>query len=120
MKWPGISIGDVPGLTRGAGPAFAWIVALAPLILCFILVIRTAADWLRQHRRSRRLALAGLACWMGVIVAEFVQAQLRRLSMQRSVQGVIEEGLEVTGSTLFLIAFLEFLRFSQRASNRKA
>jgi hypothetical protein len=113
-------IGDVPGLTRGAGPAFAWIVALAPLILCFILVIRTAADWLRQHRRSRRLALAGLACWIGVIVAEFVQAQLRRLSMQRSVQGVIEEGLEVTGSTLFLIAFLEFLRFSQRASNRKA
>jgi hypothetical protein len=114
-------VGDVPGLTAGSAPVFAWIVALAPLIFGFVIAMMTAAEWLRQHRRSRRLALAGLACWIGVIAAEFVQAQLHRLSVERSIQGVIEEGLEVAGSTLFLIAFIEFLRFTRGGAwNREA
>jgi hypothetical protein len=106
-------VGDVPGLTPGSSPVFAWIVALAPLILGFIAAMLTAAEWLRLHHRSRLLALAGVACWIGVIAAEVVEAKLRQLSMERSIQGMIEEGLEVTGSTLFLIAFVEFLRYMQ-------
>jgi hypothetical protein len=109
-------VGDVPGLTPGAGAPFAWLVALAPLIIGFLLVMRMAVQWLRLYPRSRRFALAGCACWIGVLLAEFIQAQLRRLSMERSIQGVIEEGLEITGSTLFLISFLEFLRHVQRSA----
>ena len=103
--------GGVPGLTPGAGPVFAWLVALAPMIIVFLVVMKMAAQWLRLHNRSRNLALAGIACWIGVLLAEFIQAQLRRLSMPRSIQGVIEEGLEIIGTTLFLISFLEFLRY---------
>jgi hypothetical protein len=59
------------------------------------------------------LALLALCCWIGVIGAEVMQAQLARWSLQRSFQGVIEEGLEITGASLFLMAFMEFLRCEQ-------
>jgi len=65
---------------------------------------------LRHHASVRRLLLAGALCWIGVVVAEFVQAQLVRHGLERSIQGVIEEGLEVVGAMLFLFAFLEYLR----------
>lgn len=66
--------------------------------------------WTEEFPRSRMLALAGMACWSGVLAAEFVESQLVRYGMSRSVQGAVEEGLELAGSTLFLMALLEALR----------
>jgi hypothetical protein len=72
-------------------------------------MIVAARSWLVLFPRSQILALAGVACWVGVICAEFAEAQILRWYGKRSIQGVIEEGLEVVGTTLFLMSFLEFL-----------
>lgn len=103
--------GTVPGLTDGAVPAFAWLVALAPLIVLFIIGMVVAARQIAlMSYSSRTLLLAGVACWIGVLIAEITQAQLQRAGMERSVEGVIEEGFEILGATLFLIAFVEACR----------
>jgi len=102
----------VPWLTPGAGADFGWLVALTPFILAFLAVMMIVSRSLRPHPPSYRLAVAGLGCWIGVLLAEFIQAQLRQLSMERSVQGVIEEGLEIVGTNLFLASFLTFLRYT--------
>lgn len=103
--------GTVSWLTEGTLPAFAWLLVLAPLILVFIAcVIAALRTWPSLDRRSRRLVIAGLGCWIGVLAAESVQAQLMRWSLERSLQGVVEEGLELAGALLFLAAFIEVLR----------
>jgi hypothetical protein len=105
--------GGVPGFTTGlpGSRVFVWVLLLLPLILAFMVVTLLACRWwLMRNRRSRNLALLALGCWVGVICAELVQAQLARWSLQRSFQGVVEEGLEVTGASLFMMAFVEFLR----------
>lgn len=90
---------------------YAWVVALLPLIALFVLVVSVLIrQVLSVHRLSRQLATAALGCWIGVIVAEAVEAQMMRLHIYRSVQGTVEEGLEIIGSTLFLLAMCEFLR----------
>ncbi len=105
----------VPGLTDAAPSVFGWLVALSPLIVAFVVCVRAAALQLTAiDRRSRRLMLAALACWLGVLVAEFVQARLYRAGLDRSVQGALEEGLEIAGSTLFLFAFVGLLRRVQK------
>jgi hypothetical protein len=108
------SFGPLPGLTPDISWDFAWLVALFPLIIVFLVVMKVAVQWLRLHPQSRLLALAGIACWIGVLLAEGIQAQMERLAMARSIQGVIEEGLEIIGITCFLISFLQFLRATPR------
>jgi hypothetical protein len=103
-------LGRVPFLTEGGRPAFAWLLIFLPLVAVFLACMMSAVRWLRANPLCRKLALSGMICWIGVLLAEFYEAQVRRWSMQRSLQGVIEEGLELTGATLFLIAFVEFLR----------
>jgi hypothetical protein len=44
-----------------------------------------------------------------VIVAEIAEERMIRWSVEPSVRGLIEEGLEIAGTTLFLIAFTEYL-----------
>lgn len=103
--------GEIRGLTDGGWPAFAWLLALLPLIALFVANAAALARWtFRTHRPSAWLMLAGLAAWLGVLTAEFVQAQLVRAGLPRSFQGVIEEGLEVVGASLFLAALLQLLR----------
>jgi hypothetical protein len=102
--------GTVPFLTEGTLPAFAWLLALLPLIVVFIVTVFAAVRSWPVPRRTRRLVTAGVGCWIGVLLAEFLQAQLMRWSLGRSVQGVIEEGLELTGAVLILVGFVELLR----------
>jgi hypothetical protein len=103
--------GTIPWLTDGGRPAFAWMVVLLPLILLFMArMLLATRRFFGLHRRSRRLMLGGILCWVGVLGAEFVQAQLVRWSIDRSFQGVLEEGLEIVGASLFLFALIEFLR----------
>jgi hypothetical protein len=99
--------GEVPGL---ANPGFAWLLALLPLIVAFAAcTLVLARGTVRWHLPGALLLLAGLACWLGVLVAEFVQAQLVRWSLPRGFQGVIEEGLEITGANVFVAALVELL-----------
>lgn len=99
-------VGPVRGLTDGASAVFAWLVALAPLIALFVGSMLFAARSIGAvDPRGRTLVLAGLGCWIAVLVAEYVQAQLVRAGIERSLQGAIEEGLELAGTTLFLFAF---------------
>jgi hypothetical protein len=106
--------GPVPGLSDGYA-IFGWVVALLPFIVLFIAGMSAMIhSWIRADRRSRNLAMAALWCWIGVVVAEVAEAAIARFSMNRSVQGVVEEGLEITGTAFFFAAFCEFLR-SQEA-----
>jgi hypothetical protein len=103
-------VGTIPFLSEGTVPAFGWLLALLPLIVVFIVVLIKALRSWPGPRYTRVLAIAGLACWIGALLAEFVQSQLMRLGLDRSVEGVIEEGCELIGALLFLISFLEVLR----------
>lgn len=102
-------VGHIRWLTGGNKPTFAWVFVFLPAIVLFVFVIHAAAQSLRGHRKSRNLTLAAVGCWIGVIAAEVVQSQLARFSRERSIQGVIEEGLEILGATFFFIAFVEYL-----------
>jgi hypothetical protein len=113
-------LGNMPGLTDGTEGVFAWLVALSPLIVAFFVVMKVAARWLRVHDRSRSFALGGMTCWIGVLVAEYLESQLLRMNMGRSIQGAIEEGMEITGAALFLVSFLEFLRYTNRGPDSGA
>lgn len=103
--------GEIPGLTAGFSiPAFFWVVLFMPVMVLFVIgMVMAARTWFAMHHRSRVLTLAAVACWAGVVIAEVVEDRLRRWSMERSVQGAIEEGLEIVGATLFLFAFLDYL-----------
>ena len=103
--------GPISGLTEGGSGIYGWLVALLPFVAVFIVgMAAMIRSWLRVNRLSRNLAVTALACWIGALGAEFTEAQLARLSMYRSVEGVFEEGLEITGTALFLASFCEFLR----------
>lgn len=107
--------GVVPGLTEGSLPVFGWLLVLLPAMLIFLSLLAVAAlSCFRFHPRSRRLLIGGAVCLVGAGIAEYVQAHMVRLSMDRFIQGVIEEGLELSGITLFLFAFLEYLRARPR------
>ncbi len=101
-------IGHIEWLTGGNKPTFAWVLVFLPAIMLFVFVIRTAARSLQGYRRSRNLTLAGVGAWMGVIAAEFL-SHTREVFTERSIQGVIEEGLEILGATFFFVAFVEYL-----------
>jgi hypothetical protein len=104
--------GVVPGLTDpGPGEFIAWVLALLPLIAAFVVGARAMIRaWLSAYPLSRTLAAMALACWIGVICAEVVEAQMARVALPRSVEGMVEEGLEIIGTSLFLAALCEFLR----------
>jgi hypothetical protein len=104
-------VGRIPGLTEAYGHGnFAWVLVWLPGIVLFVIAMLVIARvWLSFHQPSRRLALAGVACWVGVIVAETVQARMMRDGSSPSLQVVIEEGLELGGTTLFLVSFHLYL-----------
>jgi hypothetical protein len=117
--WFTTQFGTIHGFTEGTHGTFAWVVALLPFVALFVAgmgaIIRT---WLRAHSASRTLAAAALSCWIGVIAAEVVEAEMSRLSIDRMVEGVVEEGLEITGSALLLAAFCEFLRGRESSADQ--
>jgi hypothetical protein len=113
--------GRIPGLTDDSGHGvFAWVLIWLPGIVLFVAaMLAIARVWLSIHPPSRRLALAGVVCWVGVIAAEAVQARLLRGGNERTIQGVIEEGLELVGTTLFLVSFHMYLTAPQPGRTRQ-
>jgi hypothetical protein len=112
IKW----FGEVPWLTNAG---FTWLLALLPLIVVFVACTVVLARWtFRWHQAGALLLVGGLACWLGVLVAEFVQAQLVRWSLPRGFQGVIEEGLEIIGANLFVAGMVELLWSARQRATR--
>lgn len=113
--WFTVHLGRLPDLTQGGYGVFAWLLIALPFALVFIVCILRVARWsVALHARSQTLMWAATACWIVVLGAEFVQAQLVRWSLDRGLQGAVEEGLEIMGSTLFLLAFAGLLRAAGR------
>jgi hypothetical protein len=84
-----------------------------PILLPFIII--TAAGmglffWLvhSENKRFALLALAGVVCWVGAIWAEAIEAQILKLDIPRGVEGLVEEGLEIIGTSLLLFAFVDY------------
>ncbi len=112
-RWYSQNFGPILGLTSGIGgrPAYAWLLVYSPAIVAaavgMFLFFRSC---FARSRVSLRTAYAGLTCWVGSIAFEYVESQMRRFSPPWGVQGALEEGLEIVGTTCLLIAFTEFLR----------
>ena len=111
-----VVVGRVPYLSDER-IIFGWVALFLPLLIAFVFgMVAVARTWLAFDPRSRVLALAGIACWVGVIGSEVFEAQQIRLGLERGLQGVFEEGLEIIGSTFFLFSFLSYLRTVTRSS----
>lgn len=110
-EWIGQRIPEHMGMSRsvlGLDAAFRWLLVLAPFIAAGAALIGWVAltclkGW------PRLLTVAGLTCWLGTIAAEYVESVQWRTNTARGMEGPVEEGLEVVGATLLLIAFVESL-----------
>ena len=103
-----------PPVKVGAGD---WIPILLPVIILIAAGMIVFFSLLfRICRRAALLALGGVLCWIGAIFAESIEAGMWRLKMSRTLEGLIEESLEIVGTTLLLIAFTEFLRRRQASA----
>ncbi|HWR54229.1 MAG TPA: hypothetical protein VN428_24190 [Bryobacteraceae bacterium] len=113
--------GRIPGLTDASGHGvFAWLLIWLPGIVLFVAaMLAITRAWLSFHPPSRRLALAAVGCWIGVLFSETMQARLLRVGNARSIEGVIEEGLEIVGTMLFLVSFHVFLTAPQPGCARR-
>lgn len=108
-----------PWLAPGLYGVFDWLVVLLPAILVFVIGASTVIrSWLAFHRVSRNAAALGLVCWVGALCSEFIQAQLFRVNIVHSVEGAIEEGFEIIGTTLFFFAFTQLLSTNQERDAR--
>ena len=64
------------------------------------------------------MIVIAIACWLGVFVAEAGEAWLLAQGWNRGLQGTLEEGLEIIGSTLFLIALIELFPYASATRTR--
>lgn len=106
----------------GLQGSFDWLLVLAPLIVL-------GAGWLafislrilNAHRPSMWLSLLAVGCWLTTLGAEYVEDRLHIAHQEnmRRHQATIEEGCELLGAALFLVAFSDFARV-QLATRRIA
>ena len=98
--------------SRGPGD---WIPVLLPLaVIVTVGLVLFSALVLSADKRSQVLALVAIGCWIGAILAESFEGGLSSASGSRALQGFIEESVEIIGTTLFCVSFLEFLKKQQR------
>jgi hypothetical protein len=104
---------DTPSLKVRVG-AGDWIPLLLPLIV-ITAVGMGSFFWLtfRLQRRVLAFGIEGVLCWVGVILTEAIEGKILAINLSRQIEGVIEEGLEIMGTTLMLIAFIEFYCLTQ-------
>lgn len=100
-------------LTHNLPDVFNWLIVLSPLIVIVVFsLVWFVIKCLRHHRPSMYLAIGGLACWIGTLIAEYAEGRMKAHdpNVIRGHQASIEEGCELIGAALFLIAFLDYLR----------
>lgn len=91
---------------------FLWPLVLGPFIIAAGVWLYWFLRWsFRGMVLPRVLASTGVGVWVIVIAAEVVEAYLRSVpGASRGWQAPVEEGAELIGALLFLIALLEYLR----------
>lgn len=98
----------------GAGD---WLAVLLPFLIgSVILLVALSIIFFAKRLRLLVLPLAGVLCWVGVLFLEASEANPRNswiggLQMPAHRQRLLEESLEFLGTTLFLVAFIEFYRW---------
>ena len=96
----------------GAGD---WLPILLPMI-----IISAAGMllffWLnrKEKRQFLLLTLIGVLCWIGALVFESIEGGFLPVKLSRSLEGVIEEGFEIVGTTFLFIGFVEYYRAQGR------
>lgn len=66
------------------------------------------------RKKIMPIALLGVLCWIGAIVAESTEGRAISPVMTLALEGMIEESLEVIGTTLLMIAFSEHYQWRQQ------
>lgn len=89
-----------------------WVIFLSPFAIAVIFYMkRFFTDRFHHCRRSFILSGIGLVVWINAYLFEIMVAT----SFPRKLQGGIEEGSELLGTTLFGLAFLEFFAYTARS-----
>jgi hypothetical protein len=95
-------------VTVGAGD---WVTAFLPAIVIILAALIFFFAWIfGKEKKSLVIALLAVACWIGAIFAEAVEGGSIYLPISRDVEGMIEESLEIIGSTLFCFSFVHYLK----------
>jgi hypothetical protein len=95
----------------GAGD---WIPYLLPFIVASSLLLITFILYMTWRRKTLMvIGLLGVVCWIGSIVAESIEGRLIHVEMPVALEGMIEESLEIIGTTLLLVAFSEHFQWRQ-------
>lgn len=101
----------------GAGD---WIPFLLPFIVGSVVILFSSivhSFW--QRKGLMLIALTGILCWIGAVLAEAVEGRFIHVTMNLQLEGLIEESLEIIGTTLFLIAFLEHYQWRQKMESNQ-
>lgn len=102
-------------ITLGAGD---WLPFLLPFIIGSVLgLLSFLAFSFFRCKKFMLLGLAGVLCWVGAIVGEAIEGRYIKIAMSRQMEGLIEESLEIIGTTLLMIAFAEHYRWRQERMN---
>jgi hypothetical protein len=104
-------------ITLGAGD---WIPFLMPFIIGSVVVLLSFIIFsFFKCKKFMLVGLMGVFCWIGSIVGEAIEGKFINIAMSRALEGLIEESLEITGTTLLLIAFAEHYQWRQKNNVRK-
>jgi hypothetical protein len=101
----------------GAGD---WIPLLMPFMIASVILLLSFIIFsFFKCKKFMLLGLLGVFCWIGSIVGEAIEGRFINISMSRPLEGLIEESLEVIGTTLLLIAFAEHYQWRQKNNMQK-
>jgi hypothetical protein len=104
-------------ITLGAGD---WIPFLLPFMIASVVGLLAFMSFtFYKCNRALLPGLAGVICWIGSIIGEAIEGKFIKLEMSRPLEGLIEESLEIVGTTLLMIAFAEHFQWRQRQIESK-
>jgi hypothetical protein len=104
-------------IALGAGD---WIPFLMPFIIASVVVLLSFIIFsFFKCKIIMLLGLMGVFCWIGSIVGEGIEGKFINIAMSRPLEGLLEESLEVIGTTLLLIAFAEHYQWRQKSIIQK-
>ena len=103
------------GYREGAGD---WVPVLLPFIIGVSVIMVLFFGFTVMRCRVMVLGFIGLAFWVCAIVSESIEAGFLRVEMSYDMRGFIEEGCELIGATLLLIAFVQFYRKTAAVDER--
>ena len=129
-EWLGQRYNDYTGeddpISRAIGisSVYRWLIVLAiPASLGAAVLLLCAARMWGVNRRSAILAISGAMCWLVTLAAEFVESQYFERTRThypgwRGQQATVEEGAELLGAGLLLLALSGYLLYRLSTERR--